>query len=172
MQRDEKLIWDYLDGSLNDKQSANFKLRLESDSDLMNHYKQQLKLHNSLKELEISAAPDFLLSNVMVGIKNEAILQPKTTNFTGIKYILLIFVALTTSLLGLGIMTPSQVEANQSFGEKLNGVLEPLSFLDSVSSIGLPNQTILMCGIATGLLLVMFWADEMFNKIRVVKRRN
>lgn len=171
MGSEEKLIWEYLDGTLSQKEKAKVQIRLEADASFRGLYESQQKLHIGLQRIEKEKAPDFILSNIMLSLKNETIYHAETTKFTGLKYFSALFIALNFILIVWGVSSAPTGAGSGSLDKKLKDLYEPLMNFDLAHAIALPAQQMMLYGVTIGLLLILFWGDFIYSRLRTVKNR-
>jgi len=168
MGNEEKLIWEYLDGTLSQLQKSTFEQRLTTDPTFLALYNQQKKVHEGLQTMQADEAPEHILSNVMVSLRNVSIYQPKTTKFSAIKYFSYFFVALNILLIGWGLTTSPSGGSSSLFGEKLDFIPEAFAGFN-VPVLPTIDAQFLLYGVALGLLVVLFWGDFIMNRVRMAR---
>lgn len=170
MRNAEKIIWEYLDGDLSPQEKAKLDYRLQTDSAFLTLYNHKKKVHEGLQSLDIEKAPEHILSNVMVSLKNESIYLPKTTKFTAFKYFSLFFIALNVILIAWGLFSSPATNSN-FLVDKFNFLKEPLIDMDKVMALPFISPQFLLYGVAVGLLVMLFWGDFIIHRNRVVRSR-
>ena len=171
MERDAKLIWEYLDGELSSARSTKIEKRLLTDVSFKKLYEEQAQLHSSLQNMEPTTAPDHILSNVMVSLKHESIQASKPATFGKIKLLAAAGLILSLALTLAGLSSTAVVAEKSSFQRNLDSLLPSLDFSELLNGISLPNQGILFYGSAVAMLLVVYWAEEIISKLRFVKTK-
>lgn len=170
MDKNEKRIWQYLDGELSTKHSRALKQRLSSDTVFMTQYEAINELHSQLKKAPMESAPRDMMQLIMDDVAKEKIYIAKQTSFIDLKYILGIFGGLNFLLLAYQLMNGSgEMVSRFSLGEYLGKYRSPLQgFTTTMPEI---PSNLAPYGLALGLMLVLFWADQLANKVRPRKRR-
>ncbi len=171
MERDEKLIWEYLDGQLSSAQGKKVEKRLLADASFKKLYDKHAQLHSSLQHLELVAAPDHILSNVMVSIKQETIQVSKPATFGKVKLLAAAGLLLSLLLVIIGLSFTERGAEKSIFQNHLDGLMPALDYSEFFSGINLPNQSILFYGSAVAFLLIFYWAEELLSRLRYMKTK-
>ena len=170
MDKNEKRIWQYLDGELSTKQSKALEQRLASDAVFMTQYEAINELHSQLKKAPMESAPRDMMQLIMDDVAKEKIYIARQTSFIDLKYILGIFGGLNFLLLAYQLMNGSGGMVNgSSLAEYIGKYSSPLQgFATRMPEV---PSNLVPYGLALGLMLVLFWADQLANKVRPSKRR-
>ena len=171
MERDEQLIWDYLDGELSGAKQVSVDERLQNDVPFRKLYETQLQLHRSLHNMDLTAAPENILSNVLVGIKHETIHVAKPTSFSGVKNVAVFSIILTFCLIIFGIVSNDSGVGEPLLGGQLDNLMPTIDYSTFLEGLSLPSQSIVFYGSAIALLLLIYWIDEIYSRLTYVKMK-
>lgn len=165
MDNKEKQIWQYLDGELAHKRRMEVEQKIATDPSFRASFDATNKMHSNLSTLPLESAPDDMMQHIMSSIADEKIFVAKQTSFSGLKYILGAFGGLNALLFAYLIfegnisLTPSSSSSNTDYLGKMTAPFEGLQF--SVSDV---PSNLLPYGLALGLMLGLYWADQIGNK--------
>jgi len=168
MIEEKKLIWAFLDNTLTNKENEQVLSRMDSDPEFKQAFDSISKLHESLKTLEAEKAPEYILSNIMVSLKDTKIYSAPTTHFNGIKYIIAMLSAISCLVfLSMYLIdTPAtSYTSTWDFSDKISGVMDYLPSLSIYTELNgiIPYATVTSC------LLIIFWVDVYFNELRTAR---
>ncbi|MBT8189597.1 MAG: hypothetical protein HKO89_03565 [Saprospiraceae bacterium] len=158
MEKDIQMIWNYLDGTMEEDDKKRFHLRLKEDELFSSSYMEQLKLHEDLQKMPLSRAPESLMSNVMLEYSSLLDKRKNDIGFNGIRNIFIIFsgIILLTVLMSWFFFEPADSSA-PTLLTNLNDA--GMSLLFELSSVKiLPYSVIFFCGMA------LVWLDHFLKQ--------
>lgn len=154
----DKLIWAYLDDTLDSESRTQFENRLREDKSLKLAYQQQLVLHQNLSEALTQEAPSELATQVMSQIsvmKKVAITKP---TFNGLKYIFIPMLAVILSFLTWALISFTGTTELKLFSFIQNIKASNLSLGQSLSSAS--YEHLLPYSIVLIGLVILIWIDQ------------
>jgi len=168
MVEDEKIIWDYLDGQLSERQRAIVTKRLETDLDFKSLYVQRHQLHESLSAMSATVAPEHLLSNIMVSVNSDSISKATATNFSGLRKLGLLFLAISSVLVGWSLLGENSSQTNL-LDDRISHLLEPLAGMGNLVDLNWASPNIGLYSLLLILLMVIFWTDHILTRLRLIR---
>lgn len=170
MDNKEKRIWQYLDGELTPKHRLEVKQKVSADPNYKAAFETAHKLHSGLRQTALAVAPDEMMQHIMSSVQNEKIYVAKQTSFSGLKYVLGGFAGLNALLFAYLVTSGNlSLSASGSSVDYLSKLAAPLEGFQ-LPATELPSSFIAY-GLALGLMVVLFWADQLGNKMKPSRRK-
>ena len=162
MENHMALIWQRIDGSLDQDSYQLFEHLLSTDNDFKSLYEKQLSLHKSLTGLTPKKAPKAIIPNVMNQLFVNNSIAAKYNSFKGLGYFLIGLTALAAVIFGIVVYG--------SFGE--SGQSYPLlaKVMDASQSLATVSEGLsVYLSYSSGLLAFasLYWIDKYFKKPKV-----
>ncbi len=172
MESIEKLTWQYIDGTITSSDKLKLENRLAADPICKQTYDDIVDLNKRLKTIEVEKAPAIIMSGVMDSIKDYKKPVVIKHDFKGFTYIVS-----GMTMISILCFIVIYFDSNPIAAPRINYNLD-LSGITLLETVSMPQVHEYMTfipsyySIIISCLLIMFWMDQLLNKVKVVQSRS